>query len=111
MDASRCNPIAACFQTVRLPAVFTRAPTLNVNAVHSPQATAFVKKIKVERDDAKTRASTAEEDVSDQQGETQTMITFSAKQTDAIGRLKLLAKSLGGDQNAIDDAADVLKKR
>lgn len=75
------------------------------------EVTKVVKKIKVERDVAAKRAADAEEDVEAEQEERQTMITFSAKQTDAIDRLKVMCKRLGGNPAEVEDAADVLKKR
>lgn len=83
---------------------------------HAPKAAAVsraevqtvLKKIKVERDDAKQKAAAAEDDAEYQEEETKTMQIFSGKQTLAIERLVQLAKDAGVDTTAIKAAAKVL---
>ena len=77
-------------------------------AAFRAEISAAVKKIKVERDAAEGKAAAAaEDDVDYQEEETKIMQIFSAKQTDAIDRLKDVAKGAGADPTAIDAAAKI----
>ena len=70
-------------------------------------ASAVIKKVKVERDGAKAKAAAAADDAEYYEGETGTMHIFSNRQTCTIERLVQLATELGGDPAAIKAAAQV----
>lgn len=81
-------------------------PQATAKAAASRSATgAAIKKIKLERNTAKGKAAAAVDEAEYQEEETKTMQIFSAKQTDAIDRLKDIAKAAGADPVAVDAAA------
>lgn len=70
-------------------------------------ASAVIKKVKVERDGANAKAAAAADDAEYHEGETSTMHIFSGRQTSTIERLVQLATELGGDPVVIKAAAQV----
>ena len=80
--------------------------TAKAAAVRS-ETGATMKKIKVERDTAKSKAAAAADDGEYQREETNIMQIFSAKQTDAIDRLKEVAIAAGADPMTVETASKI----
>lgn len=80
--------------------------TAKAAAVRS-ETGAAIKKIKVERDAAKSNAAAAADEGEYQREETNIMQIFSAKQTDAIDRLKVVAIAAGADPMTVETASKI----